>query len=219
MGQVKSVITPEQKLLLNEFKKDPFLSSHFYFTGGTALSLYYLQHRESIDLDFFSEEPFDPQTILAKINLWKDKFKLSVDYVVMENTHVFNITFPNKQTVKVDFVLYPYKRLKEGNIIDGITVDSKTDIAVNKLLVLQQRAEVKDFVDLYFLLQEFTLWDLIEGVRKKFKVNFDPFIVGSDLLKIEQFDYLPKMTKALTINEIKTFFIQKAKELGIKSIK
>jgi predicted nucleotidyltransferase len=28
----------------------------FYLVGGTALSLYYFHHRESFDLDFFSQE-------------------------------------------------------------------------------------------------------------------------------------------------------------------
>ena len=32
---------------------------HFYLTGGTALSGYYLQHRISDDLDFFTEDDLD----------------------------------------------------------------------------------------------------------------------------------------------------------------
>lgn len=214
-----TVITPEQQILLDEFKKDSFLTSHFYFTGGTALSLYYLQHRESIDLDFFSESAFDPQVILTKINSWRDKFNLSVDYVPVENTYIFNLHFPNKAIVKVDFALYPYKRLEKGKTMDNITVDSILDIAVNKLLTVEQRSEVKDFVDLYFLLQKFTVWDLIEGVKAKFKVSIDPFIIGTDFLKIDSFDYLPTMVKPLTLKALRSFFRQKAKNIGGRSVK
>lgn len=198
MGKINKVVTHEQQLLLDEFKADSFLASHFYFTGGTALSLFYLQHRESIDLDFFSHEQFDAQIILKKVTAWGG--------------------FPNKSMVKVDFAHYPYKQLEESKKTKGMLVDSKLDIATNKLLVAQQRAEVKDFVDLYFLLRDFTIWDLIEGVKVKFKVRLDPFVIGSDLLKIERFDYLPKMVKPLLLEELKAFFTQKAKELGKKSV-
>ncbi len=214
MGKV-IIITPEQKCLLDKFRKDSFLSSNFYFTGGTALSLYYLQHRESVDLDFFSEKPFALEDVVTKIDSWKKSLKLSaVDYVTVVNTHIFNLTFPHKLTVKVDFNFYPYKRLDKQNVIDGIMVDSKTDIAVNKLLTIQQRTAVKDFVDLYFLLQDFTIWDLIEGVRIKFKVKMDLFVIGSDFLKVENFDYLPKMVKPLTLEKLKEFFRKEAEKLG-----
>src|SRR5436190_2938449 len=102
--------------------------------------------------------------------------------------------------------------------INGIDVDSLIDIAVNKLLVTQQRTEVKDFVDLYFLLKKFTVWDLIEGVRIKFKVTIDPLIIGSDFLKVESFDYLPKMIKPLSLKELKRFFKEKAKDVGLKVV-
>ena len=212
------IITPEQQLLLDHFKLDSSLPSRFYFSGGTALSLYYLQHRESVDLDFFSEKEFAPQEILEKVTSWAEKHQCTVEYVPLAQTHVFNITFPNNKTVKVDFVFYPYKSVGESQVIDGISIDSELDIAVNKLLVAEQRAEVKDFVDLYFLLQKFTVWDLIEGVRQKFKVSLDPFIVGSDFFKVEGFDYLPKMLKTLTLDELKSFFKQKSKEIGTKSV-
>lgn len=218
MGKV-AIITSEQKALLDKFRKDSFLLSNFYFTGGTALSLYYLQHRESVDLDFFSEQPFRLEDVVMKIDSWKKSLKLSaVDYVTMVNTHVFNLIFPHKRKVKVDFNFYPYKRLERQNVIDEIMVDSKIDIATNKLLTVQQRTAVKDFVDLYFLLQDFTIWDLIEGVRVKFKIEMDPFVIGSDFLKVEGFEYLPKMIVPLTLDELKSFFRQKAKELSKRSI-
>ena len=212
------VITYEQELLLSEFKSNSYLSSNFYFTGGTALSLYYLQHRESVDLDFFSDRSFDPQSILQHITTWKQKLDLIVEYVRQEDTHIYNLTFPNKQMVKVDFAFYPYKQVKKNDEIDGLVIDSLVDIAINKLLTIEQRAEVKDFVDLYFLLDEFSIWDLISGVQAKFGIKFDPFIIGTDFLKVESFNFLPKMLKPLTLEELKSFFVRKAKEIGKRSI-
>lgn len=216
MGKVNAA-THEQELLLNEFRNDLYLSSRFYFTGGTSLSLYHLQHRESVDLDFFTEEDFDSQTILQHVKAWEDKFNLTIEYIRRENTHIFNLTFPNKQVVKVDFSLYPYKQVNKSNTINGVSVDSVMDIAINKLLTIQQRTEVKDFVDLYFLLREFSVWDLIVGVKVKFGVKLDPFVVGTDFLKVEKFDFLPKMIKPLTLDELKSFYRQKAKDIAGKS--
>lgn len=118
----------------------------------------------------------------------------------------------------MDFGYYPYKRVEQGIKKAGLNVDSLLDIAVNKLLTISQRTEVKDFVDLYYLLQKFTIWDLMEGVRIKFKVKMDPFVIGSDFLKVENFDYLPKMIKPLTLEKLKAFFRKEVEKLGRKSL-
>lgn len=213
-----TIITPEQELLLNNFRKDPWLSGTFYFSGGTALSLHYLKHRQSIDLDFFSEEKFDQQDAIDTVTKWSKQLDFLIDYFFSERTQVFNLTFSNKKTTKIDFSLYPYKRVEKSKLIDGIAVDSLLDIAINKLLTVEQRTEVKDFVDLYFLLKEYTVWDLLEGVRVKFRVKIEPFIIASDFLKVESFEYLPNMIKPLTLEQLKSFFRQKAKELSAKSL-
>ncbi len=54
----KSILTPDQKRLLEYISKDPKITDKFYLTGGTALAEFYLQHRLSEDLDFFSETEF-----------------------------------------------------------------------------------------------------------------------------------------------------------------
>jgi len=92
------------------------------------------------------------------------------------------------------------------------------EIAVNKLLTVTQRSTVKDFVDLYFLLDKFTIWDLIGGVRIKFRMELEPYILASNFLKVEDFDFLPKMILPLTLEELKIFFRQKAKEMGLQSV-
>ena len=61
MGKVG--FTPIQKKIFTLFSKSK-LSKHFYFTGGTALSVCYLHHRQSDDLDFFTSEKLDDKLIL-----------------------------------------------------------------------------------------------------------------------------------------------------------
>lgn len=216
MGKIQ-ILTKEQHIILAEVKQNSFFQQ-FYFTGGTALSAFYLQHRYSEDLDFFTEKQFDEQALFTLVGLWSRHYNFTFTSEFHQVVYIFLLTFRNKEKLKVDFGYYPYKRIEEARIIDGVKTDSLTDIAVNKLLTVTQRNTIKDFVDLYFLLQTFTLWDLIEGVRIKFKMRLEPFIIASDLLKIEDFDILPKMVNPLTLKELKSFFRQKAQEIGKKSV-
>src|SRR3989338_1192481 len=48
------ILTPLQHKVLEIFFDVPDLKRHFHLTGGTALAAFYLQHRLSIDLDFFT---------------------------------------------------------------------------------------------------------------------------------------------------------------------
>lgn len=217
MGKV-SFNNQKQVLIFNEAASDEFLKTHFYFTGGTALSAFYLQHRVSEDLDFFSEHQFDTQLIIDKISNWGGKYGFEFKSKETGSVRVYNLTFSDKETLKVDFVTYPHKLIEKGIIYNGFSIDSLTDIAVNKLLTINQRTEVKDFVDLYFLLKKLTVWDLMEGLRIKFRMKTEPFIVGSDFMKVDEFQNMPKMIIPLDLSDLRIFFRQKAKELGSQAV-
>ena len=216
MGQIQ-ILTKEQGIILDEIRQHS-LFREFYLTGGTALSAFYLQHRYSEDLDFFTEKSLNTQEIDALMQMWAEKHHFTFTSEFREVVHVFYLTFQNQQVLKVDFAQYPYKRLQQGEKVNDVTIDSLTDIAANKLLTITQRSAVKDFVDLYFLLERYTVWDLFQGVRIKFRRELEPFMIASDLLRVEQFDYLPKMIKPLTLQELKAFFRKKAKEIGLKAV-
>ncbi len=218
MGKI-SILTKEQDIILAEIKKSPFLSTNFYFTGGTALSAFYLQHRYSEDLDFFSEKNIDTEAIFTFFQELSKQYDFTFTSEFQEVVYIFLLKFNNTETLKVDFGYYPYKQIEKPKELNGIKTDSLTDIAVNKLLTITQRSTVKDFVDLFYLLEKFTVWELIEGVRLKFKMQLEPFILASDFLKVEDFDYLPRMIKPLILDELKFFYRQKAKEIGRKSLK
>ncbi|HSW88006.1 MAG TPA: nucleotidyl transferase AbiEii/AbiGii toxin family protein [Candidatus Saccharimonadales bacterium] len=210
--------TREQEIIFDEIKKNEFLKSHFYFTGGTALSSLYLHHRYSDDLDFFNANQFDNQILFTLMNDWSKKHSFTFTSNFVEVVYIFLLTFSNKSELKVDFSYYPYKRLEKESLVNDIAVDSLLDIAVNKLLTISQRTEVKDFVDLYYLLDIFTIWDLRNGVKSKFSIDLDPLIIGADFLKVESFNYLPRMIKPLKLEELQSFFQKKAEDIGMKAI-
>ena len=216
MGKIP-ILTGNQKIILAEVVKEEFFKQ-FYFTGGTALSAFYLNHRESEDLDFFSESKFELQPIYSFFeNLGKvHKFEFTAEF--MEVVYILRLKYENNEILKVDFGYYPYLKVEKGKDIDGLTIDSLIDIAINKLQTITQRTTVKDFVDLYFLLQKFTIWDLINGVMVKFGQKLEPFVLASDFLKVEDFDIMPKMIKPLTIEQLQNFFRQKAVEIGKNAV-
>ena len=60
---MEKILTERQIALLEEIGRQAFLSKNFYLSGGTALAGFYLFHRYSEDLDFFSENEVDPMQI------------------------------------------------------------------------------------------------------------------------------------------------------------
>lgn len=213
--------TPIQQLVFDEFSKNEVLRNNFYFTGGTALSIFYLQHRLSDDLDFFCETDINKETSFAIDELMRKisiLLKINHRFTLQGKTRIFEFEKDEELQIKVDFSSYPYSRLEKGSVYKGVVVDSLFDIATNKLLTICQRNNVKDFVDLYFLNKKFTLWDLIHAVEKKFSREIDILLLGSEFLKVEDFDYLPKMTAFLELPELKKFFKEKAREVVKKVV-
>lgn len=216
MGKIH--FTKEQEIILGQIKQDDFFTSRFYLTGGTALSSLYLNHRFSDDLDFFCTERFDTQVIFTTMKEWGSKFKFKFQSQANNVVYIFNLTFDDGTILKVDFGYYPYKKVEPGLKLGNLEIDSKLDIAINKLLTITQRSNAKDFVDLYFLLKEYSLWDLVEGVKIKFRMKIEPILLAADFLKIEDFEELPKMIKPLKLEQLKTFFREEAKKISMLSV-
>lgn len=210
--------TPLQKFVFDRFSQSKNLRNQFYFTGGTALSVFYFNHRESDDLDFFCEKDFSDELVVNFINKIALELKTTAKQTKIENTRIFEFEKDKQHIIKVDFSHYPYPLLEKGIAYQNVSINSLRDIGANKLQTIIQRTEVKDFVDLYFLLREFTIWDLMYAVETKFKLEIDFLLLGIIFSKVEKFDYLPKMLKPLTLPDLKKFFLEKAKEVASRAV-
>lgn len=217
MGQ-NPIITQKQEAILFRVKDSDYLRSRVYFTGGTVLSAYYLHHRYSDDLDLFSEEKLDNQTIFTLVGQWSSELKFTFTSHTSEVVQMFMLKYADGSEFKLDFAYYPYKRLEVGKLKDGLAIDSLLDIAVNKTLTISQRTDVKDFVDFYYLEKKFGIWDLIEGLKIKFRMETDPFLMASDFLKVDDFTFMPRMIKPLSLATLKNFFREQAKEVGKRAV-
>jgi predicted nucleotidyltransferase component of viral defense system len=192
--------------LTNEFQNNqPIFLNNFYLTAGTALSLL-LGHRESEDLDFFTQDKFEPQKLQQEL----EKFGSLTDLELADGT--LN-TFIND--VKLQFLHYPYTLIEPVFDWNGIRVSSKVDIACTKLQTIATRGSKKDFIDLYFLLKEFTLAQLFKFSKKKYpKVDYNQIHILKSLTYFEDANQqpMPKMHIKVSWEEIKKKLIEQVKE-------
>lgn len=121
----------------------------------------------------------------------------------------------NDERIEMDFALDTPYRLEPIQLDQdlGIPVDNLTDIACNKLSDLFDRAEPKDFADIYFLCHEaFNFDELLEKARQK-HVGIDDYWLAVALQRVESVALLPRMIKALSFDELQSFFLAQARRL------
>ncbi len=95
----------------------------------------------------------------------------------------------------------------------GVYVDNALDISCNKLSALYDRGDPEDFVDAYFIDREVIPFEkLVEEARKK-HIVLDNYWLAVSLARVEDFSVLPRLLKPVTIEELKSFFRQKAQWL------
>lgn len=212
---MNSLLTPQQKLALELISQTP-LAKSFYFSGGTALSHYYLQHRFSEDLDFFCEDEFDPQEIAISLKQLKNKlgFK-NFDYQSSFNRNLYFLKFPNNYVLKLEFTYYPFKPIETTLEKDGLLVDSAIDIAVNKLFTISQKPRGRDYFDLFHLIKkyDYQLKDLRMKAKLKFDWHIDPLQLASKLFEADQHLDDPIIVKKVKQKELTNFFQTQAKQM------
>lgn len=175
--------------------------------GGTALALL-LGHRNSIDLDLFGEFQNSHVDFLdAFINEG-----LAVNS--LQNTksiHVFQI-----EGVKVDIVNYPYEWLEEPIEDNGIKLSQLKDIAAMKLAAITNRGTKKDFIDMYFLLQHFSLNEMLEFYKTKYNSNSIYNVIRSLVYFADaEDDPMPKMYIHTTWDEVKSLIKESVGEISV----
>lgn len=178
-----SQLTYLQELVLDLFSQSP-LKDKFYWSGGTALSVVYLHHRKSEDLDFFSDESFSHSDIINFLN----NLKIKTGLKFIEEKKIFdrwNFFLHNHEEVRLEFVHYEHPRLGKRGKWQQMSVDSLDDIAANKLMALFDRNEPKDAIDLYYILTKgkYEIGTILKFVQKKFGVKFEESAVWGEALK------------------------------------
>jgi len=212
----QTILTKEQLAAIEEIKKSPVIAPIFYLTGGTALSEFYLRHRFSDDLDFFTDAAAFPQ---IEVEALVKKIQTAIgagdiNYRRLYDRRIFFLPYSSGE-LKIEFTYYPFQPLNPRERHNEMLVDSFEDIVAGKWMALMDRVEPKDFVDFYFIIKEkqLSLGFIRDLVKKKFNLSLEASTIGSELAKVRLLNNLPKMLKPLTLEELKTFFADQSKSL------
>jgi predicted nucleotidyltransferase component of viral defense system len=209
------LLTPYQQQLLKSIGSSP-IRDQFYLTGGTALSAFYLHHRYSEDLDLFTADPLAVTRVAPVLqDIAKD---LNAQVSFTRTLGSFLECFfegDSGERVKIDFAQDSPYRL-QPTLLDteyDVYVDNATDIACNKLSALFDRAEPKDFVDVFFVCQELMPFAELEELTRQKHVGIDDYWLSVAMQRISQVGILPRMIKPLDLDELQAFFLSLAQEI------
>lgn len=133
--------------------------SSFTLVGGTALALQ-IGHRKSIDIDLFSTGPFD----------------VNETAVFLEKDLGFHMQYSHKNTLKgtingifVDLITHAYPLIDAPRVEENIRMASLQDIAAMKVNAISGNGtRIKDFIDVYFLLKNFSFSELVKFFSDKY---------------------------------------------------
>lgn len=156
----------------------------FRLVGGTALSLQ-IGHRESIDIDLFSD-----------INYGEIDFE-QIDHFLTQNfKYIATSSMPpalgkayflgeNKNhTIKLD-VFYTDPFIQPPIEIDSIRLASIEEIIAMKMDVIQRGGRKKDFWDLHELLSNYSIPQMIALHERRYPYSHDKDILLKNLINFD----------------------------------
>lgn len=212
---IQQILTSDQIALLKAIGSNRALAKQFYLSGGTALAGFYLHHRYSEDLDFFSEIEVDPMTIQTFFHKLKKILPIqTIDFQQSFNRNLFFLHLPSG-VLKTEFTYFPFPPIEQGPIQYGVRVDSLLDIAVNKLFTIYQRTQARDYIDLYCICQgqNYTINALIKQAKIKFDWHIDPIQLGTQFTKAQEAPDYPRMITTIDPLVWQQFYIHEAEQL------
>ena len=172
MLQRKTVESDTLSLIYSLQEKE--YTQSFLLVGGTALALQ-LGHRTSTDIDFFTNERFDVPDLLTSLQL---------DYTVEIRQQMRHALLTMINTVKTDFVFQPSDMIEQPFISEQVRMASLKEIAAMKIGAITARGKKRDFIDLYCLLDHFTLPEILDTFLSKYK-NSTPELAIRSLFYFE----------------------------------
>jgi len=188
--------------LLKLFKAD------FYLAGGTALA-FLLGHRDSFDFDFFSPGSFSTEDLFQKIE------QVFAGHIVVKTQEAKDtLTVIVDEGVKISFFAYPYKLVRPLIREDNFEIASLEDIACMKLAAITSRSLIKDYVDVYFILNNIALEKLLTFAKEKY-LAIDTNLILKSLVYFEDIEQEPVLFRhdqGVSFKLIKEYLAMEVKE-------
>ncbi len=188
-----------------------FFKKEFYLAGGTALALQ-IGHRDSVDFDFFKKANLNTKELFTSI---KNNLKEHKILKIQERENTLTVLID--ESIKLSFFSYDYDLLKEKKAEENLFLASVEDIACMKLSAILSRATNKDYIDLYYIFQEYDFKKIIAFCEKKFK-DVDINLILKSLIYFEDVTIEPiifKHQKQIEFDQVKEFLRALVKNISI----
>ena len=195
-------IDPHTLELLKRLQSLPLLQDT-RLVGGTSLALQ-IGHRKSVDIDLFGKIECDDDELYEHLKSAGQVTTLKKS----PNIHIYTI-----DGIKVDIVNYKYDWLLPAIKEDNITLASKEDIAAMKINAIIGRGTKKDFIDVAYLLQQYTLSEILRFYFRKYP-DASIFLASKSLAYYDdaEDDPMPFMFTQATWEELKAYISSKYDE-------
>ncbi|MEZ4853318.1 nucleotidyl transferase AbiEii/AbiGii toxin family protein [Flavobacterium sp.] len=160
---------------------------NFRLVGGTALSLQ-IGHRESIDIDLFSDADY------GTINFEEIEAFLRTTFNHVNSLNVppalgksYFIGDDENNTIKLD-IFYTDTFIQPYIEEDGIRMATIEEIIAMKLDVIQRGGRKKDFWDLHDLLDSYSISQMIELHEKRYPYDHNEELIIKNFTLFDQAD-------------------------------
>lgn len=210
---VSSLLLEILKILMGakEFKD-------FRLVGGTALSLY-RGHRESVDIDLFTDAPYDSIDFKG-IDVFLRKTFTYVDpseYKAVGLGTSYFIGNKEDECVKLD-LYFVDKFIQEIVLFDGIRMATVEEIIAMKIDVISNGGRKKDFWDINELKDDYSLEKMISLHKQRYPYGHDPKQIKSSLSDFEKADddFDPICLKGQILELIKLELVLLADQLKVE---
>ncbi len=177
----KEILSENQIKLLPLIKT---FATDFGLVGGTSIALH-LGHRRSIDFDLFTDKDFSNEKIRAGI-----KRNHTIQSTLVDEPEELTLVVDD---VKLTFYKYPFKINYSDKFEEIIKIPDLLTLAAMKTFALGRRAKWKDYVDIFFILENNTFEDITKKTKEIFGYEFNERLFREQLSYFEDIDYSEKV--------------------------
>jgi len=191
--------------------QDKFLSWYstlelpFYLTGGTALGRYFLNHRYSEDLDFFTNANPGFTEFLAAVRYGMiESFDISPAEILITDDFARFFVSDGELKLKIDFVNDVEKYVGKKISSTFGYIDNPLNILTNKLSALVGRDEPKDFFDILKIANTYSYnWkEVFLLAKEKALLNELEISEKISTFRVEQFSGVDWLIDPLNFEEL-----------------
>ncbi len=203
MASFPNLLSPLQRRLLDSVSAQ---LPGMFLTGGTALGAFYLGHRRLADLDLFTREraAFD-ERVRQFVRLVQGLGLVVTPGAAGPGFRRFVLS-DGKEAVPVDLVLDTAAEVAAPTITpEGLVIDSLDDITANKLGAILGRAEVRDYVDLYFLAKAGKDPLAFVAAARRKDAGLDPAVLAFVLSEVRVRSAPEGLEKPVSATELQAF--------------